>query len=214
MHNACRTQRHHVHILICLRSPLKVRALTASSCNGASPCLSIGSLPRGFCTRVIFLTEPVMSAYLNVISLLSEGSWSSDEDASLPMIPASLTRVSCNGINLRRRRLIAMACGVVNGFMRLQGIANSIRPQGHAARPYSQPHHRSQDMQLRTSTYSASSSNGASSNGHPSSNGSLQNGESPRRLQRSHIQRHCCHEECSLQRQPPRAHAASTGHFK
>ena len=107
-----------------------------------------------------------------------------------------------------------MACGVVNGFMRLQGIANSLRPQGHAARPYSQPHHRSQDMQLRTSTYCASSSNGASSNGHPSSNGSLQNGESPRSLQKSHIQRHCCHWECSLQRQPPRAHAAGAGQAK
>ena len=182
-----------MHILICLRSPLKVRALTASSCNGASPCLSIGSLSRGFCTGVILLTKPVMSLYLNIISLLSEGSWSSDEDASLPMIPASLTRVSCNGINLRRRRFRAMACGVVNGLKRLQGVANPINPQGHAARPYSHPHHRSRDMQLRTSTDCASSSNGASSNGHPSSNGSLQNGESPRSLQKSQIQRRCCH---------------------
>ena len=139
---------------------------------------------------------------------LSECAWSSDEDANSPMVPASLTRVSCNGINVRRRRFIAMACGVVNGFMRLQGSANSIRPQGHAARPYSQPHHKTQGMQLRTSTYCASSSNGASSNDHPSSNGSLQNGESHRSWQTPHIQRHGCHEECSLQRQPPRAHAA------
>ena len=105
-----------------------------------------------------------------------------------------------------------MACGVVNGFMRLQGIANPMRPHGHAARPYTQPHHIVQDIQLRTSTYCGSSSNGASSNGHSSSNGFSQNGESHRSLQQSWIHRHCWQEECSLQRQAPRVRAASTGH--